>query len=106
MFMIPRYYDGPFIRVEFPALAQAAEDINVAMQTMDTTLSDLDTSLRTKLAEWDGGAFGDYSATKAVWDTAADNIKTLLGSISRAVNASNEQMAATEMRNALRFQRG
>lgn len=100
-----RHFDGPMIRVEFPALAKAADDIHVAMQAMDTSLNDLDTSLRSKLASWDGGAFGDYSATKAVWDTAANNIKTLLGSISRAVNTSNEQMAATEMRNALRFQR-
>jgi WXG100 family type VII secretion target len=84
---------------------QGADDINVAMQTMQTKLTDLDVSIRSKLAMWQGGANGNYEATKAQWDAAARNIETLLSSISRAVHQSSEQMAAQEIRNAQRFVR-
>jgi WXG100 family type VII secretion target len=99
-----RVFDGP-IRYEFAQLVQGADDIGVAMQTMNNKLTDLDTSIRSKLAMWEGGANGNYEATKAQWDAAARNIETLLTSISRAVYDSSERMAAQEMRNAQRFVR-
>lgn len=99
-----RLLGGP-IRYEFAQLVQGADDIKVAMETMNTKLTDLDTSIRSKLAMWEGGANGNYEATKAQWDTAARNIETLLMSISRAVYDANERMAAQELRNAQRFVR-
>ena len=99
-----RLFGGP-IRYEFAQLVQGADDIAVAMQTMNTKLADLDTSIRSKLAMWEGGANGNYEATKAQWDAAARNIETLLTSISRAVYDSSEKMAAQEMKNAQRFVR-
>jgi early secretory antigenic target protein ESAT-6 len=102
-----RLFDGGTgIRYEFPQLVQGADDIGVAMQTMRTKLDELDTSLRSKLANWDGGAYGNYEQTKLTWDTAARNIENLLGSISKAVYESSDRMAQQEMINAMRFQRG
>jgi WXG100 family type VII secretion target len=100
-----RLLDTP-IRYEFPQLVQGADDIKTATTTMNTKLTDLDTSIRAKLAVWDGGAFGSYEQTKLAWDNAARNIESLLGSISRAVVDSSERMANQEMINAMRFQRG
>jgi WXG100 family type VII secretion target len=100
-----RTFDGP-IRYEFAQLVQGADDIGVAMNTMRTKLDELDSSLRTKLANWDGGAFGSYEQTKLTWDGAARNIENLLNSISRAVQESSDRMATQEMINATRFQRG
>lgn len=99
-----RVFSTP-IRYEFPQLVQGADDIGVAMQTMRSKLEELDTSLRTKLANWDGGAFGSYDQTKLAWDGAARNIENLLNSISQAVVNSSDRMAAQEMANAAKFQR-
>jgi early secretory antigenic target protein ESAT-6 len=100
-----RLFEGQ-IRYTFPALATAVGDIDTAVTTMRTELDDLDTRIRPKLINWDGGAMGSYAETKLAWDTAANNIATLLNSVSRAVGESNERMISTEMTNALRFQRG
>jgi ESAT-6 family protein len=99
-----RLFDSQ-MRYTFPALAQAVSDIDTAISTMRTELDELDTRIRPKLINWEGGAMGSYADTKLAWDTAANNIATLLGSISRGVNESNERMIATEMTNAMRFQR-
>lgn len=101
-----RLFQGGPMRYEFAQLMQGADDIKVAMDTMMTKLSDLDTSIAPKLANWDGSAMGNYAQLKAKWDTAARNIEELLGSISRAVMTSSERMAHQEMINATRFQRG
>ena len=100
-----RLFQGGPMRYEFAQLMAGADDINVAMNTMKTKLSDLDTSIRPKLANWDGSAMGTYEQLKAQWDGAARNIEDLLGSISRAVMQANERMAQQEMANAMRFQR-
>jgi early secretory antigenic target protein ESAT-6 len=105
MLVTMRHFDG-FIRVNFPALQQAVGDIDNTVSAMNTTLTDLDGRLQSKLAEWDGGAYGSYEQTKLMWMTAAQNISNLLFEIRDAVNASNEQMFMTEMRNASRLQRG
>jgi WXG100 family type VII secretion target len=94
------------IRVNFAELTQAAADIDEVTRAMDIALGDLHTSLRTKLADWDGGAFGSYTDTKAAWDNAANQIKILLDSIRRGVDAANERMANTELAAAARLTRG
>lgn len=105
MFVRLRHFDLP-IRYEFPQLTQGATDIRTAMGTMNTRLSDLDASIRPKLAAWEGGANGNYEARKARWDAAARNIETLLTAVAGAVDRSSEDMAATEMRNAIRMSGG
>jgi ESAT-6 family protein len=99
-----RLFDGP-MRYEFGQLMQGADDINVAMKTMNDKLTALDASIRPKLADWDGNAYGNYDQLKANWDTSARNIENLLNSIARAVMDSSERMAAQEMQNASRFVR-
>jgi WXG100 family type VII secretion target len=94
------------IRVNFMALTQAAADIDEVVRAMDISLSDLNRSLDTKLADWDGGAFGSYADTKAMWMNAADQIKILLNAIKSGVDKSNETMAMTELNNAHRLTRG
>lgn len=94
------------IRVDFAALTQAAADIDEVTGALDIALNDLNTSLDSKLADWDGGAFGSYQQTKAMWMNAAGEIKILLNSIARGVDAANERMAITELGNAARLTRG
>lgn len=100
MLVTMRHFDGPLIRMRFPMVAQAIDDIDEVVRAMDTSLSDLNTSLRTKLADWEGGAFGSYAETEATWNTAASDIKNLLFAIRNAVASSSERMAMTEMNNA------
>lgn len=100
-----RYFDDR-IRMSFPALTRAAGDIDECVRAMDTALADLNTSLDTKLADWEGGAFGSYEQTKAMWMNAAGEIKILLESIRRGVDSANERMALTELANANRLTRG
>jgi WXG100 family type VII secretion target len=94
------------IRVNFAELTQAAADIDEVTRALDIALGDLHTSLRTKLADWDGGAFGSYADTKAAWDNAANQIKILLDAIRRGVEGANERMANTELAAAARLTRG
>lgn len=93
------------IRVEFPALWQAAQDIEFAVGHMNTSIGDLNTSLSSKLAEWEGDAPTAYGKAKTDWNNAAAEIDRLLTSVKNAVNASNERMAAAELNNSLRFER-
>jgi ESAT-6 family protein len=95
-----------FIRYQFPALEQAVGDIDNVVSAMDTTLSDLHNSVSTKLADWVGSSGETFATTEQKWLTAASNIKILLFEIRDAVNASNETMFMTEMRNASRLTRG
>jgi WXG100 family type VII secretion target len=95
-----------FIRYQFPALEQAVGDIDNVVTAMDTTLTDLHNSVSTKLADWQGDSGETFASTEQKWLTAASNIKILLFEIRDAVNASNEQMFMTEMRNAARLTRG
>jgi len=100
-----RHFDST-IRMQFPIVAQAIDDIDEVVRAMNTSLTDLNTSLRTKLADWEGGAYGSYQQTENTWMTAAKDIETLLMAIRNAVAASSERMAATEMNNAAALARG
>lgn len=93
------------IRFNFAALQLAASDIDETVRAMDQTLDDLNTSLRVKLQDWDGGAFGSYAETENMWMSAAQEIKVLLNSIQMAVERSNQDMLETEIRNAQRLGR-
>lgn len=100
-----RHFDGR-VKVNFPMLAAAAGDIDECVRAMDISLADLNTSLDTKLADWEGGAYGNYEQTKTMWMNAAGEIKILLDSIRRGVESANERMTMTELANAARLTRG
>lgn len=99
MLVTMRYFDGPAdvtIRMQFPLMVQAIDDINVVVGAMETSLSDLDGSLRLKLAAWEGMANGTYQASQTAWNTAATDIKNLLFEIRNAMQRSVERMQTAE----------
>lgn len=89
---------GDLMRANFLALSDGACDIDNFVDTMTTHLSDLETRLEGKMADWGGDARAAYKTEKVIWDGAASNIATMLRGLSKAVKDSNEELKATEKR--------
>jgi early secretory antigenic target protein ESAT-6 len=106
MLMPVRLLDYSRVRYDFIQLQQAADDIDEVVRAMQTTLDDLNRSLAGKLQYWDGGAYGSFSSTQTMWNTAAGEIATLLGYISKAVQDANQRMFETETLNKQMLSRG
>jgi early secretory antigenic target protein ESAT-6 len=87
------------IKVDFAAVSQAAADITTAMNNMDTQLENLKTALAPMIAEWSGPAQEQYWIRQSQWDTAATEIKELLGNYSAKVTLAGGRMVDTETSN-------
>ncbi|MGQ0839122.1 WXG100 family type VII secretion target [Actinokineospora sp.] len=91
------------ISVNFAEVANAASSINSTSSQLENLLSDL----RSRLAPLDAGYTGDakeaWAAKQAQWNTAYDELKQVLSSISVAVQHSGENYEATEKANASKW---
>ena len=90
--------------VNFAILRAAADDIQSTVNTMNSKLDDLKSTLAPMVGTWDGAAKAQYAAKQAQWDAAALDLNTLLGSIKNAVIASADAMQARETANMQRFE--
>jgi len=91
------------IVVNFVTLMKASDDIVRSVKTMDSQLDGLKRGIQPMIATWDGEAQQAYYARQQQWESAATDLKTLLGQIQAAVVKSAEIMMAREKANASRF---
>lgn len=80
------------IHYQFGAIAAAAGDINTTSMRINQLLADLKSMLAPMVATWEGDAATAYNAAQAKWDRAAEELNTILATISQTVTQSNDQM--------------
>jgi 6 kDa early secretory antigenic target len=95
--------DGTLL-VNFGALMQAASDIDKAIKTLQSQLSQLDSDARPLVSTWSGSAMQAYSERQARWTSASEDLQHILQSIKAAVHESAQDYQHTERQAQSRFQ--
>lgn len=91
------------IRYNFAGLNAAAESCNGAVRNMTGELDGLKSGIAPLLATWDGEAREAYFTRQAEWESAANDLRDLLGRIERALRESAEKMQVREAANRAKF---
>lgn len=92
------------IRYNFPALQKAADDCNRAVKNMQGELEGLKTQIQPMLSTWEGDARDAYFRRQSEWESAANDLRELLGRIERALRESAIKMQQREKANMAKFQ--
>jgi WXG100 family type VII secretion target len=96
-------HDGVLV-VSFPALQQASADIQKALNTLESQLSQLERDAAPLVASWDGEARQAYEQRQARWRAASQDLQAMLRDIKVALDESAADYLATEKKNASLFQ--
>ena len=92
------------ITYNFPAIAGAAGNIAGAGAKLESLLSDMDASVRTRLQQaWHGDGGDSYQQMAARWNNAALEVRQALAQLGQATATSGEGMGQTNRANAARF---
>ena len=91
---------GEFTKVQFNALATGEADFASIYQSLQSTLSTLESQLNTHLAEWSGSARQAYYAAQTKWNAAAADMAAVVSQLSSVVGTANANYARTEQVNA------
>lgn len=89
--------DGVLV-VQFGQLAAASSSIQVAVNSLESQLGQLEQDAAPLVATWDGDARAAYDQRQAKWRQAAEDMKIMLGDIKRAVDESLADYQRTEKR--------
>ncbi|WP_213454930.1 WXG100 family type VII secretion target [Rhizomonospora bruguierae] len=82
---------------KFHTMSSAAEAIDVAVSTLNGTLSDIERDLRPLEGEaWSSEAQQQYKIRQDRWRNAAAHIAQTLGQIKAAVISASERMSHTD----------
>jgi WXG100 family type VII secretion target len=90
--------------VNFVALQKASADIQNALNTLQTQLSQLESDAAPLVASWDGTAREAYDIRQAKWRRASTDLSNILRDIKRALDESAADYQHTEKRNTDLFQ--
>lgn len=91
------------LRVNHAGLDTAAQDLSRAVQQIDDRLNRLESELAPLRSDWTGQAQQAYQVAKTKWDTAMQDMKTLLAETSSTVTQSNQEYMAADQRGAASF---
>lgn len=94
---------GSEIKVTFGALAAAQSDVSGTASRITTQLDDLRRFLAPMVATWQGAAAEDYQLRQRQWDTAANDLTTVLAQIGAALGVANDSYRQAENANAARW---
>jgi 6 kDa early secretory antigenic target len=89
--------------INFGSLAQAAQDINNAINTMEQQLSQAEQDAQPLIATWTGLAQEAYFARQAKWRAAANDLTGMLREIKGALEESASNFQSAEDRNRALF---
>jgi 6 kDa early secretory antigenic target len=95
--------DGVLV-VTFPALQQASADIQKALSTLESQLSQLERDAAPLVATWSGEAKQAYDQRQARWRAASQDLQNMLREIKIAVDDSAADYLSTEKKNTSLFQ--
>ena len=91
------------LRVNHAGLDRAAEDLMRIVNRIDARMSHLDAELAPLRSQWVGEAQQAYTAAKARWDGAIDEMRDLLRVTSVQVTQANAEYRAADARGARSF---
>ncbi len=91
------------IKYNFPLLNHAADQCGMGTKNLTGELDDLKRNIQPMLASWDGDAQAAYHARQTEWETAANDLRDLLGKIERALRESAIKMQQREHSNKAKF---
>ncbi|ASW57113.1 WXG100 family type VII secretion target [Plantactinospora sp. KBS50] len=91
------------IKYNFPLLNHAADQCSAAAKNLTGELDDLKRGLQPMLASWDGDAQAAYHMRQSEWETAANDLRDLLGKIERSLRDSAMKMQQREHANKAKF---
>lgn len=87
----------------FGAIDALQGDIGQRVTAVETRLGDLKSQIESVTAIWEGAANEGFRATKAAWEQAANDLNQVLKQIQIAVQQTNADAQATEMKNKGRW---
>ncbi len=93
-----------YTAVSFGAMATGEADFASVYQSLQSTLSGLESELQSSLAQWSGAAQQAYWAAKAKWDAAAADMATVVSQLGQVVGVANENYTNTERVNQAMWQ--
>ncbi|APT93206.1 secretion protein [Corynebacterium phocae] len=88
------------IKYEFGAISAAAADINQTSSRINGLLGDLKSVIAPMTSTWEGESAAAYAEAQAKWDRAAQELNTVLATISSTVGEGNDRMADINRRAA------
>ncbi|WP_341718048.1 WXG100 family type VII secretion target [Micromonospora sp. FIMYZ51] len=91
------------LKYNFAALNAAADNCGGAVRNMTSELEGLKSGIAPMLATWDGDAREAYFRRQTEWESAANDLRDLLGRIERALRESAATMQAREAANRAKF---
>jgi len=90
--------------INFGSLAQAAQDINSAINSMESELSNCEQAAQPLISTWEGAAQEAYGIRQQRWRTAAGDLTQMLRDIKAAVEDSASNFQQAEDRNRALFE--
>ncbi len=90
--------------INFGSLAQAAQDINNAINTMEQQLSQCEQDAQPLISTWEGAAQEAYGVRQAKWRQASNDLTQMLRDIKAAVEDSAANFQGAEDRNRALFE--
>jgi WXG100 family type VII secretion target len=95
--------DGMLL-VNFGALTNAAADIQKAITKLESELSQLEQDAGPLVATWSGAAKDAYAERQRRWQSASQDLQSILRNIKAAVETSAADYQDTERRAQARFE--
>jgi WXG100 family type VII secretion target len=80
----------------FGVLSSQAENFAIVAGTMRKELDELESSLQSKLAEWDGDAQKSYWEFKKQWDAAAADMQSVIQRLGLAIGTAHDNYVEAE----------
>jgi 6 kDa early secretory antigenic target len=96
--------DNGLLLVNFAALEQGSADIQKALNTMQSQLSQLAQDAGPLVATWSGDAQAAYQARQSKWTAASEDLSNILRNIKIAVDESAQDYQNTERKAQQRFE--
>lgn len=90
--------------VDFPAMQQAAADIQSAINKLSSDLDQLNSDAAPLVSTWTGPAQAAYHQRQQTWTSAANDLAQMLRDIQKALVESTQDFNSTENANTNLFQ--
>lgn len=88
-----------YTRANFGGLSTGEADFSLAARTLLQELSDLESKLQAKLAQWDGSAQAAYKGYQQQWSAAAHDMQNVVAQLGIAIGTANSNYQAAERAN-------
>jgi len=97
-------FDG--LVVNHGGLNEITDHLYKMVKDIDDRMNRLESDLAPLQSDWSGNAQAAYNDAKLKWDTAINEMMTLLADVGRTVSDSNTEYHAADVRGANSFQIG